>query len=94
MFEHVVALAENGWRGVNEKSGEAEDIKDCHVLAAGFECDSVSRLNAASSQFRDCVRCAQGRAGTTAAATLQFAQARRPPFVFLENVKTLGGIIQ
>ena len=90
VFENVVALAENGWRGVNEKSGEAEDIKDCHVLAAGFECDSVSRLNAASSQFRDCVRCAQGRTGTTAAATLQLVQARRPPFVFLENVKTLG----
>ena len=90
MFEDAVELARNDWVGQDTISEKHVKVPDIDLLFAGFECDSVSALNASRNKSSNCVAEGTGKTGITARATLDFIIAKKPKWTILENAKTLG----
>ena len=71
-------------------SGESRSVPQADIFIAGFECDSISGLNAASARNRHCVEEAVGRTGETFKGAVAYVRRNRPIMCIWENVKTLA----
>jgi site-specific DNA-cytosine methylase len=90
-FGDVVALAANDWVGADYVSGKTMRVPSVHLLAAGFECDTVSLFNTfRNKDKKDCMKLGTGKTGTTGNAALQYIADHRVPVAILENNKTIG----
>jgi hypothetical protein len=89
VFEDIRDLLKDS--AVNLSTGNRINIpKDLSLFAAGFECDSLSSLNANAASFRgDCLQRAVGKTGESGCACLAFIAEHRPLSFFLESVKQL-----
>jgi site-specific DNA-cytosine methylase len=65
-------------------------VLSIHWLFAGFECDSISSLNADSQNMKSCIETASGKTGRTARGVLNFIKRHQPVIVTLENLKSLA----
>jgi hypothetical protein len=59
-------------------------------VVAGFECDSVSRLNCNAHKFKRCVRQAEDSTGVTFHGCLGYLRAHLPAAAIFENVQSWG----
>jgi site-specific DNA-cytosine methylase len=90
-FGDVVALAANDWVGTDHVSGKTIRMPSVHLLAAGFECDTVSLFNTSRNKDKkECMKLGTGKTGTTGNAALQYITDHRVPVAILENNKTFG----
>ena len=88
LFQDVNDLSKDTIKDV--KSGNLVAPPAPMVALFGFECDSISGLNAQSKGNRGCVALNTERTGSTANAVLGYARKTRVPVLILENVKNLN----
>ena len=65
-------------------------ISEVDLFCCGFECDSISSLNAKATRHRACLKTQTDKTGSTGAGCIQYVLKHSPGFILLENVKSLG----
>lgn len=88
LFNNLLTLAKDS-AGFDLVSEEEQRLTAVDGLIAGFECDSISGLNADAANNRDAVVTGDGKTGSTAKATLAIVADTLPAWVILENVRNL-----
>jgi hypothetical protein len=80
LFGDIVALSNQNWCGPSDTKGAAVEVPAVNLFTAGFECDTVSRLNqwCSPAAQSSCVEHAAGKTGTTCRATLQYIVEKSP----------------
>jgi len=88
-FADVIQLAKDNWKGHDFVTGGQERLYSTDIAAAGFECDTVSKLTHDSTASA-CMELQSGKTGTTGRATLLCIVRFRFALTFLENSSILG----
>lgn len=70
-------------------SGRPQPVPPVHVLVAGFDCRSVSRMNNNRRDYLQCISEKTGSTGATFDAVLSYVARHRPRALVLENVPQL-----
>jgi len=85
----AIQLAREKWRGTDCYTNVVVNLEATDVFAAGFECDTVSKLTN-DSKAVVCMELQQGKTGTTGRVTLLCIVRFRFKLSILENSSILG----
>ena len=87
-----VQVLHHSTEALNYMSGRFEPVPSADLVIAGFECDSVSLLNAERAKFSNCITEAKGSTGETFTACVAYIEQHKPLAILLENVVSLGSM--
>jgi hypothetical protein len=88
VFGDIVALAANHWVGTT-MGGRVATVPAVDIFTAGFECDTVSKLNAFSRE-RAAAACMESGTGTRSSVE---TVPNRPSKIRCPHSNTMGGTL-